>query len=149
MYVIVALYKFVALPDFEKLQQELLSLCRENNIKGTLLLAEEGINGTVSGTRGTIDALLAYLKADPRFDGLQHKESINETQPFYRMKVRLKKEIVTLGAPGLDPRETVGTYVKPKDWNNLISDPDVLLIDTRNDYEVEVGTFKGALNPET
>ena len=149
MYVVAALYKFVALPDFEKLQQELLTLCRGNNIQGTLLLAEEGINGTVSGTRGAIDALLAYLKADPRFDGLQHKESINETQPFYRMKVRLKKEIVTLGAPGLDPREAVGTYVKPKDWNNLISNPDVLLIDTRNDYEVEVGTFKGALNPET
>ncbi|MDF2365929.1 rhodanese-related sulfurtransferase [Sneathiella sp.] len=149
MFVVAALYKFVALPDYEQLQGRLLALCQKNNIQGTLLLAEEGVNGTVSGTRAAIDALLAFLKADPRFDDLQHKESYNEKQPFYRMKVRLKKEIVTLGAPGLDPREAVGTYVKPEDWDALISDPETLLIDTRNDYEVEVGTFKGAINPET
>ncbi len=149
MCVVAALYKFVALPDYDQLQGRLLALCQKNNIQGTLLLAEEGINGTVAGTRAAIDALLAFLKADPRFDDLQHKESFNEKQPFYRMKVRLKKEIVTLGAPGLDPRKVVGTYVKPEDWDALISDPDTLLIDTRNDYEVEVGTFKGAINPET
>lgn len=149
MFVVAALYKFVKLPDYRELQGKLLSLCKDNGILGTLLLAEEGINGTVSGTREAIDALLDFLKANPRFNDLQHKESFHETQPFYRMKVRLKKEIVTLGAEGLDPREVVGTYVKPKDWNALIDDPDVLLIDTRNDYEVEVGTFRGAINPET
>jgi UPF0176 protein len=149
MFVVAALYKFAALPDYEQLQGPLFNLCQENNIQGTLLLAEEGINGTVAGSREAIDALLAFLRADPRFNDLQHKESYNEKQPFYRMKVRLKKEIVTLGAPGLNPRETVGTYVKPEDWDDLINEPDTLLIDTRNDYEVEVGTFKGAVNPET
>ncbi|MCF8466054.1 MAG: rhodanese-related sulfurtransferase [Sneathiella sp.] len=149
MYIVAALYKFVDLPDYEDLQEKFLTLCKSNNIQGTLLLAQEGINGTVSGTRAAIDALLDFLKSDPRFDDVQHKEAFNETQPFYRMKVRLKKEIVTLGAPGLDPRETVGTYVKPKDWDGLISDPEILLVDTRNDYEVEVGTFRGAINPET
>ncbi len=149
MFVVAALYKFVDLPDYEDLQGDLLSLCKSNNIQGTLLLAREGINGTVAGSREAIDALLAHLKSDPRFDNLQHKESFNENQPFYRMKVRLKKEIVTLGAPDLDPRNSVGTYVKPENWDALIADPDVLLIDTRNDYEVEVGTFRGAVNPET
>ena len=149
MFVVAALYKFAALPDYEQLQRPLLALCQENNIQGTLLLAKEGINGTVAGSRAAIGALLAFLRADPRFDDLQYKESYNKKQPFYRMKVRLKKEIVTLGAPGLDPRETVGTYIKPEDWDDLISDPDTLLIDTRNDYEVKVGTFKGAVNPET
>ncbi|MZR30190.1 rhodanese-related sulfurtransferase [Sneathiella litorea] len=149
MFVVAALYKFVALLDYEELQGRLLTLCQEKNIQGTLLLAEEGINGTVSGTREAIDALLAFLKADSRFDDLQYKESFNEVQPFYRMKVRLKKEIVTLGAAGLNPRETVGTYIKPKDWDALISDPETLVIDTRNDYEVEVGTFQRAINPET
>ncbi|WP_373085549.1 rhodanese-related sulfurtransferase [Sneathiella sp.] len=149
MVIVAALYKFVALPDYEELHPKLLNLCKSLGIQGTLLLAEEGINGTVSGSREAIDGLLAFLSSDPRFDDLQYKESINETRPFYRMKVRLKKEIVTLGAPGLDPRQTVGTYVKPEDWDTLISDPDVLLVDTRNDYEVEVGTFKGAINPQT
>jgi len=116
---------------------------------GTLLLAEEGINGTVSGSREGIDNLLAYLKSDPRLADLSHKEAENEEQPFYRMKVRLKKEIVTLGAPGTDPNKMVGAYIKPKDWNDLINDPEVILVDTRNDYEVEVGTFKGAINPKT
>ncbi len=149
MFVVAALYKFVDLPDYEDLQGDLLSLCKSNNIQGTLLLAREGINGTVAGSRAAIDALLSHLTSDPRFENLQHKESFNENQPFYRMKVRLKKEIVTLGAPDLDPRNSVGTYVKPENWDALITDPDVLLIDTRNDYEVEVGTFRGAVNPET
>jgi len=149
MYVVAALYQFVALPDYKDLQGKILKVCLDNDIMGTLLLAEEGINGTVAGPRESIDTLLAFLKSDPRLANLGHKEAINEEQPFYRMKVRLKKEIVTLGAPGTDPQKMVGAYIKPKDWNALISDPDVLLVDTRNDYEVEVGTFKGALNPNT
>ncbi len=101
MFVVAALYKFVKLPDYTELQGKLLTLCKRNGIQGTLLLAEEGINGTVSGTREAIDTLLEFLKSDSRFDDLQHKEALHQEQPFYRMKVRLKKEIVTLGAPGL------------------------------------------------
>lgn len=149
MFIVAALYKFVNLPDYKDLQPKILQVCLENEIQGTLLLAEEGINGTVAGPRGGIDTLLAFLKNDPRLADLNPKEAINEVQPFYRMKVRLKKEIVTLGAPGTDPKKMVGAYIKPADWNDLIADPEVLLVDTRNDYEVEVGTFKGALNPNT
>src|SRR5690606_22151643 len=139
--VIAALYKFVGLPDFRDLQQPLLDFCNTRQIKGTLLLAHEGINGTVAGSREAIDELLAYLKSDPRFADLNHKESFDDGTPFYRMKVKLKKEIVTMGVEDIDPTETVGTYVEPKDWNALISDPEVVLVDTRNDYEYEVGTF--------
>jgi UPF0176 protein len=114
-----------------------------------LLLASEGINGTVAGTREGIDLLLAYLKAIPELAQLDHKESFCDEMPFYRMKVKLKKEIVTMGVEGIDPQVTVGRYVEPKDWNALITDPDVLLVDTRNDYEVEIGTFKGAMDPNT
>lgn len=124
-------------------------MCDLLGVKGTLLLAQEGINGTVAGPDSAIVDLLDFLKADPRMTGLDHKESRSETMPFYRMKVRLKKEIVTMGVEGVDPNEIVGTYVDPQDWNNLINDPDVVLIDTRNDYEVEIGTFKGAINPDT
>ncbi|BFM15199.1 rhodanese-related sulfurtransferase [Maricurvus nonylphenolicus] len=147
--VVAALYKFVSLPDYQELQEPLLAYCVEQGIKGTLLLAAEGINGTVAGSREGIDNLLAYLKADERLAELSHKESFYEALPFYRMKVKLKKEIVTMGVEGIDPRHVVGTYVKPKDWNALISDPDVVLVDTRNDYEVELGTFKNAVNPKT
>jgi UPF0176 protein len=114
----------------------------DNGIKGTLLIAEEGINGTVSGSREGIDGLLAWLKNDPRMVDIDHKESYCDEQPFYRTKVKLKKEIVTLGVEGVDPNKKVGTYVEPQDWNALISDPEVLLIDTRNDYEVAIGTLK-------
>lgn len=147
--VVAALYKFASLPDYQELQPGILQLCIEQGIKGTLLLAEEGINGTVAGTRQGIDNLLAYLRQDSRLADLEHKESYTDELPFYRMKVRLKKEIVTLGVPGIDPNKTVGTYVKPEDWNALISDPEVVVIDTRNDYEFEIGTFKGALDPNT
>lgn len=147
--VVAALYKFVSLPDYQELQEPLLAYCVEQGIKGTLLLAAEGINGTVAGSREGIDNLLAHLKADERLAELSHKESFYEELPFYRMKVKLKKEIVTMGVEGIDPRHVVGTYVKPKDWNALISDPDVVLVDTRNDYEVELGTFKNAVNPKT
>lgn len=148
-FVIAALYKFVSLPDYQELREPLLQHCVEAGVKGTLLLANEGINGTIAGTRAGIDSVLAWLKADPRLQDLSHKESLDAEMPFYRMKVKLKKEIVTMGVEGIDPRQVVGTYVAPKDWNQLISDPEVVVVDTRNDYEYELGSFKGALNPNT
>lgn len=147
--VICALYKFVALDNYQALRQPLLDVMLQHEVRGTLLLAQEGINGTVAGSRGAIDALLQWLQQDPRLAPLSYKESFSDTVPFYRTKVKLKKEIVTMGVEGIDPRRVVGTYVKPKDWNALISDPDVVLVDTRNDYEVQIGTFKHALNPQT
>jgi UPF0176 protein len=120
-----------------------------NKIRGTLLLASEGINGTVASNRQGIDALLAWFEKDARLVNMVVKESFENSNPFNRIKVKLKKEIVTMGIEGIDPKQVVGTYVKPKDWNALISDPDVVLVDTRNAYEVKVGTFEGALNPNT
>jgi len=149
MSVVAALYKFVALPDYQQLREPLLAKCQSLGIKGTLLLAAEGINGTVAGSREGIDGLLEYLAADPRLADLEHKESFDGGTPFFRMKVKLKKEIVTMGVEGIDPNKVVGTYVKPADWNTLIADPDVILVDTRNDYEVSIGTFKGSINPKT
>jgi UPF0176 protein len=148
-FIVAALYKFATLNDYQAIQPSLLNFCVTHHIKGTLLLAEEGINGTVAGSRADIDALILYLKQDHRLADLEHKESFADEMPFYRMKVRLKKEIVTLGVEGIDPNNKVGTYVKPQDWNALISDPDVILIDTRNDYEYDIGTFKGAIDPKT
>ncbi len=147
--VVAALYKFVELPDYRELREPLLQQCLANGIKGTLLLAAEGINGTISGSREGIDGLRAFLEADERFHNLSYKESFDQDKPFYRMKVKLKKEIVTMGVPGIDPRHVVGTYVEPKDWNALIADPEVVVVDTRNDYEYELGTFEHALNPDT
>ena len=148
-YCVTALYHFTRLSDYEQLKAPLQNMCEMLGIKGTLLLAYEGINGTIAGTDAAVSQILEYLKADPRLANLEHKESRAEKMPFYRMKTRLKREIVTMGIDGIDPNNVVGTYVDPKDWNDLISDPDVILIDTRNDYEVEIGTFKGALNPYT
>lgn len=148
-YRIAALYQFTALPDYKALQPSLLKICELLEIKGTILLAREGINGTISGTHEAIDELLEFLREDPRLSDLEAKFSEAESAPFYRMKVRLKKEIVTMGVDDIDPNKVVGTYVDPADWNELISDPDTILIDTRNDYEVEIGTFKGAVNPKT
>ena len=148
-YCVAALYHFTRLSDFEQLKAPLLDLCNMFEIKGTLLMAREGINGTVAGTDKAISELLNFLRADPRLANLEHKESRAIDMPFYRMKVRLKNEIVTMGVDGVDPNDIVGTYVDPKDWNDLITDPDVILIDTRNDYEVEIGTFEGAVNPDT
>lgn len=147
--VVCALYKFVRLENFTQLRQPLLKTMEKNDVKGTLLLALEGINGTVAGSRKAIDNLLTWLDKQPGLDNIVHKESFDEAMPFYRTKVKLKKEIVTMGIEGIDPNKVVGTYVKPKDWNALISDPDTLLIDTRNDYEVEIGTFEHAVNPNT
>jgi len=146
---VAALYKFVALPDYKDLQQPLLNICVESKVMGTLLLADEGINGTVAGSESGVKSLLAWLRSDPRFSDMKHKESWADKNPFYRMKVRLKKEIVTLGVEGVSPTKQVGEYVEPEDWNDLISDPDVIVIDTRNDYEVSIGTFKGAIDPNT
>ncbi|HEX4975737.1 MAG TPA: rhodanese-related sulfurtransferase [Pseudomonadales bacterium] len=147
--VVCALYRFVRLNDFEQLRAPLLKLMLDQNIVGTLLLAEEGINGTVAGSRSAIDNLLNWLKQDARFATLSHKESFHDSAPFYRCKVKLKKEIVTMGIEGIDPNRVVGTHVKPDEWNALINDPELLLIDTRNNYEVGIGTFKGAINPNT
>ncbi|WP_110692650.1 rhodanese-related sulfurtransferase [Salinicola halophyticus] len=147
--VVAALYQFVTLDDFEALREPLLNEMKRLDVKGTLLLAFEGINGTVSGTRADIDALLDWLKRDPRLAALEHKESCCEAHPFYRTKVKLKREIVTLGVDGIDPNRRVGTYVEPEQWNDLIDDPEVLVIDTRNDYEVAIGSFEGAVDPRT
>ncbi len=148
-YVVCALYKFVKLEDYQDIRLPLTNLLEDLAIKGTLLLASEGINGTVAGSRDAIDKLLAWFKQDARLADVVYKESFNEQQPFNRTKVKLKKEIVTMGVEGIDPRHVVGTYVKPDQWNALISDPEVLLVDTRNDYEVDIGTFKNAVNPNT
>ena len=144
-----ALYKFVELPDHAALQAPLLAECETQGIKGTLLLAAEGINGTIAGLPSNVRAVLAYLRNDPRLAALEHKESWASAMPFYRMKVRLKKEIVTLGVPDVHPALMAGHYVKPQDWNQLIEQPGVVLVDTRNDYEVSIGTFAGAVNPAT
>lgn len=147
--VVAALYKFVTLEDFHEFREPLLEICQQADIKGTLLLAREGINGTIAGSRAGVDRVLAYLRDDPRFIGLDHKESFDDHMPFYRMKVKLKKEIVTMGVEGIDPNAMVGTYVKSAQWNALVSDPDVVLLDTRNDYECGIGSFKGAVDPGT
>ncbi len=139
--VVCALYKFVTLEKFQDLRQPLLKVMEYNNIRGTLLLASEGINGTVASSRKGIDALITWFEKDDRLQDIVTKESFETENPFYRTKVKLKKEIVTMGVEGIDPKQVVGTYVKPQDWNALISDPDVVLVDTRNNYEVKVGTF--------
>jgi UPF0176 protein len=148
-YTVAALYKFVSLPDYQELQPWLKAMGEHLNICGTLLLAEEGINGTIAGKADAIDAILGYLRADPRLQDLDVKFSDSDDQPFLRFKVRLKKEIVTLGVDGTDPNAIVGTYVDPDNWNAVISDPDTVVIDTRNRYEIGVGTFEGAIDPET
>ncbi len=146
--VVCALYKFVRLENFPELRQPLLAVMNEQKVRGTLLLAEEGINGTIAGDRNGIDRVLDWLQQDPRLDPLDHKESLHDSTPFHRAKVKLKKEIVTMGVEGIDPTRSAGTYVSPEDWNALIADPELLLLDTRNQYEVEIGSFEGAINPE-
>ena len=147
--VVCALYRFVELANHEEIQTPLLNIMNANQVKGTLLLASEGINGTIAGNQESIDNVLNWLKSDPRLAALTAKFSFDTENPFYRTKVKLKQEIVTMGIAGIDPNRTVGTYVKPKDWNALISDPEVLLVDTRNDYEISIGTFKNAVDPKT
>jgi UPF0176 protein len=147
--VVAAMYRFVRLDDYENLRGALHRVMLNNQVKGTLLLAREGINGTVAGSREGIDAVLAWLRADPRLAPIKAKESLADENPFYRTKVKLKKEIVTMGVEDIDPLHIVGTYVRPQEWNALISDPEVVLVDTRNHYEYQIGTFEGAVNPET
>ncbi len=149
MHAICALYKFTRLDDFETIQLPLKGFLDSLSVKGTLLLAREGINGTISGNQASLEKVLEYLQSDSRFLGLEYKFSYSKKTPFKRLKVKLKKEIVTMGLSEIDPTHSVGTYVKPKDWNKLINDPDVVLIDTRNNYEYEIGSFKGAVNPNT
>lgn len=147
--VVIAFYKFVDLPDYEELQPHFLQRCEDIGVGGSILLAVEGINGMLAGSRQQINEVVAFLRSDPRLSDLETKESFTDSIPFRRMKVRLKQEIVALKVPGIDPRAQVGTYVDPKDWNALISSPDVRVIDTRNDFEVEIGTFKHAEDPQT
>lgn len=147
--VVCALYQFTKLGNFADFQEPLQRACETAEVYGTILLAHEGINGTVAGTREGIDAIVAHIRTMPGCSDLEVKESHADEMPFYRMKVRLKKEIVTMGVPDIDPNQSVGTYVDPQDWNDLISDPNVIVIDTRNDYEVGIGTFKGAIDPKT
>ncbi|MDG1170347.1 MAG: rhodanese-related sulfurtransferase [Sulfitobacter sp.] len=149
MYTIAALYHFTRFADPAAIKPALLELCLTHEVKGTLLLAGEGINGTIAGPRAGIDAVIANLRALPGCDALEWKEATSETPPFPRMKVRLKREIVTMGQPDVDPASKVGNYVAPADWNALIQSPDVAVIDTRNDYEVAIGTFDGAIDPQT
>ncbi len=144
-----AFYHFAALPDFAEKREPLQELCARHDVHGTILLAAEGVNGTIAGAPDDVRAVLAFLRSDPRLAALEHKESPADRTPFHRMKVRLKREIVTLGVPGLDPASQAGTYVDPADWNALIADPDVVLIDTRNDYEYAIGSFEGAIDPGT
>ena len=149
MYTIAALYHFTRFDDPAAIQAPLLALCEREKISGSLLLAQEGINGTIAGPRAGIDAVLAHIRALPGCADLDWKESTSDHQPFRRLKVRLKKEIVTMGQPDVDPKARVGHYVDPQDWNELIQSPDVAVIDTRNDYEVAIGTFQNAIDPQT
>ena len=149
MFTIAALYHFARFDDPAALKPALASLCCAQGVKGTLLLAPEGISGTIAGPRGGIDAVLAHVRALPGCADLEWKEATSLDAPFDRMKVRLKREIVTMGQPDVDPRARVGHYVEPADWNALIRSDDVAVIDTRNDYEVEIGTFEGAVDPQT
>lgn len=146
---VAALYRFTRFADADRLREPLERVCRAQGVRGTLLLAAEGINGTIAGSADGIDHVLAHIRSLPDCADLDVKFSGASTMPFHRMKVRLKREIVTMGEPDIDPRAVVGTYVEPQDWNALISDPDTILIDTRNDYEVAVGTFAGAIDPKT
>ncbi len=146
--VIAALYRFVQLDNFEALRQPLLQVMLDNQVRGTLLLASEGINGTVAGAEAGVEQLLDFLRQDPRLRDFDCKLSYDDEMPFYRSRVKLKREIVTMGVDGIDPANS-GTYVSPTDWNRLISDPDVTLIDTRNDYESAIGSFENAVFPNT
>ena len=153
MFLTVAFYQFVTLKNIIQLQTYIQEFCQKNNIKGTILIAHEGINGTISGQDIRIHKFLKFIKNDSffknKFTKLEHKESWASKNPFYRMKVKIKKEIVTLGVKGINPTKKVGQYVNPEDWNSLIQDPNTIIIDTRNNYEVDIGTFKNALNPKT
>ena len=149
MISVVALYHFAPIADPAAIRTPLFAFCEERGIKGTLLVAREGINGTIAGERAALEQAVAYIHNWPGFAAMEVKYSRAEAMPFGKLKVRLKREIVTMGVDGIDPRSDVGHYVDPADWNALISDPETVIIDTRNDFEVQAGTFEGAINPET
>jgi UPF0176 protein len=147
--VIMALYKFIERPNFARHKKPIEDFCKAQGIKGTILLALEGVNGTVAGSQTAIDALIVFLEQTMHFGTIEYKLSYDDLMPFHRMKVKLKKEIVTIGKPEANPTQKTGIHVKPEDWNALLNDPEVILLDTRNDYEVSIGTFKKAINPKT
>ena len=147
--VISTFYRFAALPEFGSMREPLREEMLRHDVRGTILLAAEGINGTIAGARAGIDAVLGFIRADARLGELWARESFSAGNPFYRTRVKLKKEIVTMGVPDIDPRELAGTYVPPEQWNELIDDPEVLVLDTRNSYEVAIGTFENAVDPST
>ena len=142
-------YSFVSMPDCEEFRDRLRDKCIEEDVLGTIILAEEGINATIAGPRQGVDNVLAFLRSDERLAGMPHRECPTNRITFHRLRIILRPEIVTLGDPSINPNDAVGEYVEPEDWNDVISDPDVTVIDTRNDYEIEIGTFKGAIDPKT
>ena len=146
---VATLYKFFKVNDLVALQDQLYAICNKNNVMGTILIANEGVNGTISAKPREIEKTLISIQKDDRFSEIEVKYSSANKQPFHKMRVRLKKEIVTIGLPEINPNKTVGTYVKPEEWNDIISDPDVILIDTRNKFEIKIGSFKNALDPRT
>ena len=146
---ITTFYQFADLPDFKEWKSRLEELGEKEQVLGTVILGKEGINATISGPEGGVRDFMAFIRADERFAGMPSRSTFTSRETFYRLRVVIRDEIVTLGIPGIDPTEVVGQYVEPEDWNALIDDPDILLVDTRNDYEVELGTFKGALDPDT
>lgn len=148
-YTVATFYKFVSFPDYEEQKYLLLEKCHEHDLKGTILLSSEGINATIAGTDDDVEAIINYLQQDQRLADLDVKYSSASDVPFQRIKVRLKQEIVTLGRPEVNPSEQVGTYVTPEQWNDVIKDEETIVIDTRNSYEVDIGTFQGAINPNT
>ena len=148
-YLIATFYKFVNISDLEAKKKQILALCCEKQIKGTIILAEEGINATIAGSNEAIADVLKTLRSFPQLADLEHKQSSSEKLPFARLKVKIKSEIVTLGLPAVNPNQQVGKYVEPQHWNQVISNPEVIVIDTRNDYEVEIGSFQRAKNPNT
>ena len=147
--VIASFYKFVSLENYESLREPFLAKMQEMNIKGTIILAAEGINGSFGGSREAMDLFYQYIRQDARLADLNFKETFDNENPFEKSKVKLRKEIVTMGVKDVDPLKTVGTYLNPEEWNELIQDPEVIIIDTRNDYEFDLGTFKNAINPNT
>ena len=146
---VATLYKFFKVDDLVALQDQLYAICNKNNVMGTILIANEGVNGTISAKPREIEKTLISIQKDDRFSEIEIKYSSTNKQPFHKMRVRLKKEIVTIGLPEINPNKIVGTYVKPEEWNDIISDPDVILIDTRNKFEIKIGSFKNALDPRT
>ncbi len=148
-HIISTFYKFVLLQDPDIYREQLLQLCQTQGIRGTILLAHEGINATIAGSSSAIDTVLTHLRQTPAFSDLDTKEATAESPPFGRLKIKVRQEIVTLGCPEVDPSQQVGQYVEPSEWNQVLMDPEVVVIDTRNQYEVDIGSFRGAINPQT